>query len=180
MTGYEILALSVSAVVLGMSGLAAWFAHKRWKLDTRRFREMRRLEFLRDLNSQFMTHNWKFIEHWENPGVRPGLTSTPGVEVDQQAFGKRVVCLDHLNFLWHVFAHKELLTGEDLAGFRSWARSWFDDARASLAVIFETGDLYPLDFVEWLREKIFKESFKQLIGSTLDNRLQQRRTKMGP
>ena len=175
---YEVIAVLASIVAVVLSGVSAWFTHKRWNLDTGLVRERRREEFLRDLNSQIMTHNWKFIEYWDNPGVRPGLTSTGSL--DQEAFAKRVVHLDHVNFLWQVFAHKELLDGEDLSGFRSWARSWFDDARESLTLVFKTGDLYPLDFVEWLRDHIFEDTFRELIGSQLDERLQRRRNPISP
>jgi len=174
MTLYEEIALGVSAVALVVSVLSAWYTHRRWKLDTGRVREMSRKDFLSKLSAQFMTHNWKFLEHWDNPGVRPGLTSTGGIN-QQEAFGKRVVHLDHLNFLWQVYAHKELLNRDDIDGFRSWARSWYTDAFDSLKIIFETGDLYPLDFVEWLQSEIFESGFGQLIGSGLDDRLQKRK-----
>ena len=142
-----------------------WFQIREAKKD-------RRQKFFQVLLNGIFSHNWRFLEHWDNAGVRPGLVQTKTVEQNEEHFGKRVVVLDHVNILWQIFLHREDLHATDIDGFRSWARDWFASSEAQLKEIFDQGDIYPLDFVSWLKDEVFlAENFSRIVGRGLQERL---------
>ncbi len=133
---------------------------------------------MRDLFNGFSSHNWKFIEHWTFPGVFPPMAdlkkSIPEKRPEsQQLFGQRVVALEHLNILLRIFTHLDELLPEDIEGFSHWACNWYEDSKDGLETILESGDTYPLDFIVWLRDVIFRqEDSVKIFGRELKARLQ--------
>jgi hypothetical protein len=166
MTKYELVAILVASASL----LITLF---RWALDRKLNKRERVEKFYEQLINGFYTHNWKFMEHWDNEGIRPQLDSTIDVEKDKKDFGRRVVLLDHLNILRQIHLHRKILSKEEIEGFTSWANSWFDRSKDQLEIVFKDGDLFPTDYVIWLRDKIFgKDKFETLMGQSLIDRIQ--------
>ncbi len=164
---YEFVAIVIALISLTWTTV-------RWFSERTVTKENRRHQFFQKMMDGIFLHNWKFIEHWkENKGIRPKLDTTEDVEKSFNDFGLRVVTLDYLNFLWQVHVHQKILSETDIDAFRSWAKSWFTGAKPQLEVIFNDGDLYPLDYIVWLRDEIFKDEFNEIVGSTLRKRLQQ-------
>lgn len=159
---YELLALILSSVSILL-----------WYLQREDSKEDRREKFFQNLISGLYIHNWKFIEHWNNPGIRPYFDETLSLEKNEEAFGRRIVTLDHINILWQAFLHRKVLTNTDLDSFKIWARGWFESSKDQLQVIFLHGDLYPLDFFIWLRDDVFCEMFHEVMGSALKERIKQ-------
>ena len=152
---------------------------KKWVEDKTGIKKQTRLEFLRDLFNGFSSHNWSFIRYWDFPGVFPPLADVldaiPNKEGEENKtlFGQRVVALEHLNILFRVFSNTELLHEQDIDGFTHWANNWYENSRNALKTILISGDTYPLDFLKWLRDKIFREQsdIKVLFGRELNSRL---------
>jgi hypothetical protein len=174
---FNILTITISCCALGISIISGFVALSRWILDIRNARKSQRLELLRDLFNGFSDHNWNFVQYWSFPGIYPPLKELEDVipnkePENQKAFGERVVVLEHLNILLKVFSHQRLLEDEDILGFTNWALSWYEKSKESLKVVLQTGDTYPLDFIIWLRDNVFKnKEFPKLIGDTLQARL---------
>jgi hypothetical protein len=171
-------ALPISIASLVVSLLVLGFTVYKWFVDWRREQRQTRLTFLRDLFSGFSQHNWRFIDYWDFPGVYPYLeeirTAIPPSKSDQckEDFGRRVVALEHLNILLKVFTHRDVLSREDIRGFVNWAQSWYSGCAEALTTILERGDVYPLDFLIWLRDVIFEHNdFDSLVGPTLRGRI---------
>ncbi|MBI3360326.1 MAG: hypothetical protein HY023_04370, partial [Chloroflexi bacterium] len=122
MTTNELLAILIAVVALALTLF-------RWISDLRLNKQESRHRFFQQLIDGFYVHNWKFIEHWDNKGIRPQLETTTDVEKSFEDFGRRVVLLDHLNILWRVYLHKDVLLKEDIDSFSSWARGWLDRSR---------------------------------------------------
>ncbi len=173
----DIVAILISCCSLSFTTIFSTIAIWRWSINWQRNRKRLRLEFFRDISNGFSNHNWKFIEYWNFPGVYPQLDELKDViptktEDFQEAMGQRVVTLSHLNVLLKVFSHKNLLYDEDIIGYKNWAQNWYEKSVEPLRTILTTGDVYPLDFIIWLRDKIFKDKdFAKLLGSTLCARL---------
>jgi hypothetical protein len=176
------LIISIGAVYIYKRNLIATeqkfdFEIKKWKLEIKATKEQQRLNFLRDLFNGFTSHNWRFINHWEFPGIFPPLDdmlkAIPNKdEENRELFGKRVVALEHLNILMRVFTHKDVLEEEDIEGFTHWANNLYDGSKDALRTILGTGDTYPLDFIVWLKEVIYKEQdINEVIGNELRSRL---------
>ncbi len=137
-----------------------------------RFRKERRDSTYQHLFDNFFAHNWKMVEHWDNSGARPNLKEARDDLKSKKLFAKRVVTLDHFNILFQVFAQRKVIGSTEIDSFSSWAKSWFDDSQDAIEGIFERGDLYPLDFVQWLRDKIFDGGrFEGLFGTRLTARI---------
>jgi hypothetical protein len=162
------IAAAVQAImaVIGVVGIyLLWTQQRDSKKD-------RREKFYQSLSSSIHSHNWKFIEHWDNPGVRPWIKEALHFQDKEAELGKRVVVLSHVNLLWQVFLHKDHLAESDIDGFRNWSLSWYTSSIDQLKVLFEQGDLYPLDFIYWLKNSIFGEGrFSPLVGPGLDGRI---------
>ena len=166
-TLYEGIAILILLSSLGLN-FFQWISNRRSNLVERR------QKFFQTLIEGFYTHNWKFIEHWDNEGVRPQIDTTADVAKSARDFGRRVVLLDHLNILREVFLHRSVLHTEDIDSFKSWAKSWVDGSKDQMEIIFKDGDLLPLDYIVWLRDEVFvKEKFNQLMGRHLVERIQQ-------
>ena len=106
-------------------------------------KKAKRDNFQQTLINGFQSHNWKFLEYWENSGVRPNLNEI--TEMDKREFGKRVVLFDHLYILWQVYLTKESLTYDDLDSYRLWAQNWYPQSKPQMKIIFfdGNGDLFP-------------------------------------
>jgi hypothetical protein len=167
MTFYEGLAIVIALISIGLTIY-------RWVSDRLFEKAEGRRQFFQKLIDGFFSHNWKFIEYWENKGIRPSMETTKDVEKDYEQFGRRVVTLDHLHILWQIYLHHKILTNEDVESFRSWGRSWFNNSKDQLKIIFEDGDLFPLDYIVWIRDEVFKKGeFESLMGRGLIDRIQQ-------
>lgn len=174
MNKFELLIVIIATFSLITSLSAIYISFSNWRYLREKTKEEKRLEFLQRLNSQILPHNWKFVEYFdENKGVRPGLDTTKTVEQNKEALGSRVVLLDHLNLLWQVYSHKHLLRESDVDGYKNWARSWYPSSKENLKIVFEDGDLYPLDFITWLKKSVFISQFSDdCIGEKLSTRLE--------
>jgi len=153
---------------------------KKWREEKEIDLKKSRLEFLRETVNGFTTHNWHFIENYDFPGVFPLLsTLKPAIpdkkdEKTRELFGQRVVTLSHLNILLRIFVYKDILETSDIDGYTQWANDWYAESKAAMRTILDTGDTYPLDFIVWLRDVIFKDqqdSLNSLIGVSLKARL---------
>ena len=170
MNNYELIAtiLSVFSLAIGLLNVVLWFT------SIRDSRKDRKEKFYQQLINVFFTHNWRIIEYWDNEGVRPHLEETRSIRQNAADFGKRLFLLDHLNILWQVYLHKDLIDSDYLKSWSSWAESWFEDSRDQLKTIFEKGDLYPLDYIVWLKDHIFRnQPFNEVCGSVLRSRLRE-------
>lgn len=161
-------AVMAAMSIVGVAGIwLLWTQQRESKKD-------RREKFYQSLSTEIHAHNWKFLEHWSNAGVRPGMDEALSLEENSEDFGRRVVVLSHVNLLWQVFLHKDHLTSSDIDGFRNWALSWLETSKDQLQILFSQGDLYPLDFISWLRDVIFNENrFQPFVGKGLRGRLEQ-------
>jgi|GEM_PF-5793877 len=83
--------------------------------------KLHRAEFYQNLVDGFYEHNWKFIENWNNKGIRPFLNNTEDIEKDEVRFGQRVILFDHLYILWKIFVHMSILNAYELDSYRTWA-----------------------------------------------------------
>jgi hypothetical protein len=180
-----IISLLVSIGSLVISGKMLKATEKRinlelekWKNDRVDNKEQARLEFIRDLYNGFSNHNWRFIQHWPFPGVFPKLSdmndSIPDKSKEnKKLFGERVVALEHINILLRVFTNKDILKPQDIQGFTNWANNWYEGSKEALRTIFKSGDTYPLDFIVWLRDIIFRQQydFQKFFGQELKKRL---------
>jgi len=163
--------IGILAIIIAVLSLIITLG--RWLWEHRVNKKDRRQKFFQQLINGFYTHNWKFIEHWNNKGIRPQINTTVDV-TSFEDFGRRVVLLDHINILWQVFLHREILNSpEDIESFKSWADSWFENSKDQLKIIFEDGDMLPLDYIIWLRDTIFKGELECLMGDCLKKRIQQ-------
>jgi hypothetical protein len=165
----------VALVALALSIFNFVFGAFSWIVDIRRGRTEERLEFIREVWGGFSAHNWSFIEYWDFPGVYPPLKEIKipaKTEKEKEAFGLRVVTLEHLNILLKVFTHRKILTKEDIQGFTSWGKCWYDASLPALKVIFSQGDIFPLDYTIWLRDVVFDgKPFREIVGDELKARL---------
>lgn len=164
LTFAEALALIISSVSLLIS-IRLWYLNKKYTTIDRR------QKFYQQLISGFGSHNWKFVEHWENKGIRPFLNDTLPLEQSSQEFGSRVVVFDHLFILLQVFVHKDILNPDDIGAFKYWAKDWFLRSFEQLKVVFNSGDIFPLEFIIWLREEIFEDDFEKIMGKPLELRI---------
>lgn len=139
-----------------------------------------RSQYYQNLLDGFYSHNWKFIEHWDNEGIRPRLDTTLNIESHKQDFGQRVVVFDHIYILWKVYCHKDVLSIYDLESNKHWAQKWFEGSSIHLENIFTDGDMFPLDFIDWLNLYIFDQKLEMLFGDKLTERMTKwRKTRNG-
>lgn len=165
MTITDGLALLISSISLFIS-IRLWNQNRKYTdID-------RKQKFYQHLISGFESHNWKFVEHWENTGIRPFLYDTFPFEQSSQEFGSRVVVFDHLFILLQVFIHKDILEKDEIDAFRHWAQEWFLRSFKPLAVIFDSGDIFPIEFIIWLEEDILGDQFKKVVGKPLKLRIE--------
>ncbi len=161
--------IGIWAIIIAGLSLITTLGH--WLWERRVNKKDSRHKFFQQLINGFYTHNWKYIEHWNNEGIRLQINSAVDV-TSFEDFGRRVVLLDHLNILLQIFIHRTVLQLEDIESFKNWAASWFETSKDQLKIIFKDGDLFPLDYIIWLRDTVFdKEKFELLIGGSLMKRM---------
>lgn len=165
----------ISLVIAIFSLFFSIFSYLKTRKD---IEDYKRIDFLRDMSYYVREHNWKFIEYWEFPGVYPGMLELqPEVPQNndpryQESFGRRVVALQHLGILMQVFSQRKILKPEDIVGYKNWAKSWFVHFKNALEGIMESGDIFPLDFIIWLREEILDDTtYSFNIGGHLKSRI---------
>ena len=170
--------LIISIISLGIAISSLLIMVIKYYRDEKKDKESRRMNIIKEISSGFSEHNTSFIDYWDFPGYYPPLSNLKSTikpakdENDKLPFGQRVITLNHLNILLQVFTHKSLLKPEDITGYGCWAREWFEDSQESLKTILDYGDIYPLDFILWLRDDIFENTnFKHLFGTELQNRI---------
>ena len=156
--------VQATMALVGVAGIFLLWSQQRES------KKNRREKFFQSLISIIHGHNWKFIEHWDNAGVRPGMVEAISLEDNKVEFGRRVVVLSHMNILWQAFLHRDHLNSDDIDGFKNWAASWLKESRAQLEIVLNQGDLYPLDFLYWLRDTIFVGEFSAFMGPGLKGR----------
>ena len=138
--------------------------------DARHDRDARRHSFFQHFIDGARTHNWKFIEHRNVPGVWPNIDTIAGM--DEKGLAQRAVLLDHLNILWSMYLHRSVLYREDMESVTLWAKSWFKESESQLRLVLDEGDIYPLDFLSWLDREVFGARLRPLMGDTLLDRIQ--------
>ncbi len=178
------LAIAFSSAVISSKRLKAandqlMVAKSHWEESRKLDRKNERLKFMKNFADGITEHSWKFIEYWDFPGVYPNLKELKSVipdksEDNQEAFGQRVVTLAHLYILLGVFSYRDVLLTRDIVGISNWANNWFEESEEAIKTILSNGDVFPLDFIDWLKNTIFPgRGLERLIGPDLITRLRE-------
>jgi len=116
-------------------------------------RKNTREKYYTGLIERIEQHNWKSYENKLDPGL--GITQVkPEV---------KIICYQHLNLLLYAYFHKDVIAKDkSIQGWKNWAESIVEGAKEQrhgqfsrcYHEILTNGDLYPSDFLNWLKKEI--------------------------
>ena len=110
----------------------------------------RKQHYYIDFVKSISEHNWKLLENKIDPGLK----------VTNINLEKRVVCYQHLNIFLLAWLNKKIIIKDkSLSGWKNWAKNIVEGAKIernkdfsyAYRDILTDGDLYPEDFIKWLK-----------------------------
>lgn len=111
----------------------------------------RKQHYYINLVKSISEHNWKLLEN----------NIDPGLKITNISLDKRIICYQHLNIFLLAWLNKKIITKDNsLSGWKNWAEKIVEGAKIennkdfsyAYRDILTSGDLYPKDFINWLKE----------------------------
>ena len=174
----EIAAIVVSFIAIVIAAFGVFNSKRANQISKDSVAQMKsgkRQTMYQDLVEKFMIHNWRLYEHRISPQL-PGTASLTDHE-----WNARIVILDHLNLLFYVYLHAsdsqgEVVTSEDLEGWKRWATNWMDEIQktptyeSQFHQIISSEDLHPEHFLVWLNDNIFRGKLDPYLSADFKSR----------